>query len=55
MNSSILMLAVGLVAGLLLGQSMKQCPVATPSSSTQGHGFWDVLVAGVGAAKDIFD
>jgi hypothetical protein len=56
MNSGILMLAVGLVGGLMLGQALKQCPIATPTTpATQGHGFWDVLVSGIGAAKDIFD
>jgi hypothetical protein len=53
-GSGVLMLAVGLVAGLMLGQALKVCPTATgvPPKSTN---FWDVLVAGLPVAKDIFD
>jgi hypothetical protein len=59
-GSGILMLAGGLVVGLLLGQAMKQCPVTTlPTQPAKGANVWDFLIGastafGV-AAKDIFD
>lgn len=45
-GSGVLMLAVGLVAGLMLGQALKVCPTAT-GVPPKGTNFWDVLVAGL--------
>jgi hypothetical protein len=54
-GGGVLFLAVGLVAGLMLGGALKQCPVATPTGPAKGSNFWDVLIAGMPIAKDIFD
>jgi hypothetical protein len=58
--NGILMLAVGLVAGLVVGQSLKQCsPVLTPTAPPKGANFWDFLSTAAtafgAASKDIFD
>jgi hypothetical protein len=54
MNSSgILMLAVGLVAGLMLGQALKQCAPATPTGPAKNY--WDAVIAGLPVAKDLLE
>jgi hypothetical protein len=46
MNNGVLYLAVGLVAGLMIGQSLKQCPTAAaPPAKTSNA--WDVLTGAV--------
>jgi hypothetical protein len=54
-GSGILMLAVGLAVGLMLGSSLKQCAPIGPVVPVKGGNFWDVLIAGMPIAKDIFD
>lgn len=56
MNSGngILMLAIGLVGGLVLGGAMKQCPTAT-TAPAPARGYWDVLISALPIAKDIYD
>lgn len=56
MNNGLLMMAVGLVAGLMIGQALKQCGPPVPLAPTKGpSNYWDVIVATLPIARDIFD
>jgi hypothetical protein len=56
-GSGVLMLAVGLVAGLMLGQSMARAaaPAVPIQPAKPSSNFFDVIIAGMPIARDIFD
>jgi hypothetical protein len=55
-SGGILMLAVGLVAGLVLSQAMKPSGPLVPTAPVRGpSNYWDVIVAAMPIARDIFD
>ena len=53
-GQAVLFLAVGLVAGLMVGQALKQCPTALPVMPKQTN-VWDVLAGGVPIIGKLFD
>jgi hypothetical protein len=54
MNNGVLMLALGLLAGIVVGQALKQC-APTVAAPAAGKGWADVLIATIPAGKDLLE